>query len=676
MRDRFLYARLAAGNIHKNGRLYYPYLLTVVCTVAAHFILSALSSEPDLPERVRYAYLQTYVTMGEVLVTLFAVVFLFYTNSFLMKRRKKEIALYRVLGMGRRNLAAMLGMETLYLAVAGLAGGLLTGALFKKLAGMLLYRLMGLSFYESSPFRPESVWPTAAVFCVILALGFWHNLRQTARCSPVELLRESGAGEREPKTRWFLALLGVAALGGGYGIALCTHSIMEAFLLYFVAVLLVAVGTYCLFTAGSIAALKLLRRNKRFYYRPGPFIGVSGMLYRMKRNAVGLANICILSTMVLVMVSGTLALYAGTGEIVARRYPRQLLLEAAWTPGSGAAFSPGALEETVAAAVESEGYAVEEAGSVWQMTLYGRREEGGIRIPENGGLELGAVQVTLLSERELCESAGVAPGLAEGEAYALGAAGSGGKIQLSFDGGGGVSFTLRDLPEALRAQLPEPVWSMVMDQAVLVVPDRAALEAVAAALAGAYPDEGPQAPVWRCTMDTSAPDGGTAGVRGAILDAVAPETGEGGPLQFLTVRDREEQERDLYAMNGGFFFLGVFLGVLFLMAAVLIIYYKQVSEGYEDRGNYQMMRKVGLSRKQIRRAVNGQILTVFFLPLLVAAAHVALDFRLMAILLLLFEMENTMTLLCCTAAVLAGFAVVYALVYRMTARAYYRIVSK
>lgn len=323
--NKLFYPKLAAQNLHKNRQFYLPYILTVLGTAAAFYILAALANTKPTSTQTRYYYLSIYMSIGLVVVGLFSVIFLFYTNSFLMKRRGKELGLYNVLGMGKRNIAAMLGFETLYVALIGIVGGIALGTLLQKLMTMLVTKLMG-GVDVKFPFQlsPAAMALTAILFGAILLLTLLVNLGRVAKLRPVELMHSGSTAEREPKTRWLLALLGVGCLGAGYWIAVAVKSAMEALGLYFVAVLLVIIGTYCLFTAVSIAVLKLLRSNKRYYYQTGHFIGVSGMLYRMKRNAVGLANICVLSTMVLVMVSGTLSLYLGTEASINVRYPADI----------------------------------------------------------------------------------------------------------------------------------------------------------------------------------------------------------------------------------------------------------------------------------------------------------------------------------------------------------------
>ena len=343
MRKSGFYPKLAWGNIVRNRQFYVPYLLTLGGTAAAFYIIGALAGARDLPVMNRYIYLSMFMTFGLFVIAVFAVIFLGYTNSFLMKRRRKELGLYNVLGMGKRNIARMLGMETVYTALIGIGGGILAGLLLQKLVTLLLCRIMafhgtGFSFYVSR----EGILATIALFTLILLGNLLVNLIRVGRQSPMELMRSASAGEREPKSNWPLAILGILALGGGYGIAVFTNNAGMAFALYFPAVFLVILGTYALFSAVSIVVLKAMRKNKRYYYQTRHFIGVSGMLYRMRRNAVGLANICILSTMVLVMVSGTLSLYVSSQRTLDKEFPAELSVAVRYQADTTPAFDPDA----------------------------------------------------------------------------------------------------------------------------------------------------------------------------------------------------------------------------------------------------------------------------------------------------------------------------------------------
>lgn len=666
-----LYARLAAQNMRKNAQFYVPYLLTILCTVAAFYITCTLARAEDLPGNMRYAYLSAFMSIGYWVIGFFAVIFLFYTNSFLMKRRKKELGLYNVLGLGKRHIACMLGVETLYVAVIGIVGGIALGMLLQKLLTLLLFRLMhfsnGFSFYVSG----KAIGTTVLLFCAILFVGLLANLRRIHVQNPLETMREGNAGEREPKTRWLLTLIGVASLVGGYAIALRVQDAMEAFAWYFVAVFLVIIGTYCLFTAVSITVLKALRANKKFYYRPHAFITISGMLYRMKRNAVGLANICILSTMVLVMVSGTVSLFLGTHDLVDRRYPGDINIEVRYTPDAQDPFRPDDMLDAVEQGIRAEGLEPENVRTLahTKLKLFWQKD-GSMEVTANEGNDT----LIVLTAEEYSRFTGESvPQLAANEVLVSAESPVGEDLTLHFAG------PARDDTVTYRVRLAEvsvvgmPA-SAVEETVQLVVADESVRQSMIEGLID--PGEFVSFMRWEAYVNTN----GTEEQQTACVQAISDWNAFAGDAQtghweFYRVESKAARATDAYALNGGFFFLGLFLGLVFLLAAALILYYKQVSEGYEDCERYRIMQNVGLEKKMVRRSVNAQILVVFFLPLLVAAVHVAFDFRLMSYLLTLFGLKNTGLTLACTGASFLGFAVVYGIVYWLTARVYYRIVQ-
>ena len=676
MRKSGFYPKLAWGNIVRNRQFYVPYLLTLGGTAAAFYIIGALAGARDLPVMNRYIYLSMFMTFGLFVIAVFAVIFLGYTNSFLMKRRRKELGLYNVLGMGKRNIARMLGMETVYTALIGIGGGILAGLLLQKLATLLLCRIMafhgtGFSFYVSR----EGILTTIALFTLILLGNLLVNLIRVGRQSPMELMRSASAGEREPKSNWPMAILGILALGGGYAIAVFTNNAGMAFALYFPAVILVIIGTYALFTAVSIVVLKALRKNKRYYYQPRHFIGVSSMLYRMRRNAVGLANICILSTMVLVMVSGTLALYLNSQQTLEKQFPAELSVAVRYQADQTPAFDGDAFSARLLAELREKDCPAEILYSYRRFTLsmdeipggYFRRHEYQSQTKDINFLT--AADAEAITGQQLTD---FAPVTLRFPLTAAAEQGSGGADEYSE-----ITVEAAKLTETVPAvggafvNINVPVWLAVKDDAAL----RAVWDTQAAAQRVRIPGSSPNAMVFQtfCRLDTDPETQLT--VERELDFGQGYSAAEVGSWERVDADSKESFTRDYYALNGGFFFLGLFLGFLFIMAAVLIIYYKQVSEGYEDRERYRIMRDVGLERRMVKSSISSQILVVFFAPLLVAAIHVAFDFKLMLHLLAMFGLHEGGTTLLCTAGTFLVFAVIYGLVYLLTARTYYRIVQ-
>ena len=667
-----------------NRRFYLPYILTVIGTAAAFYIMAAIVSDPGSKELAAGTsngpmYVSMFMTLGMFVLGLFSCIFLLYTNSFLMKRRQKELGLYSVLGMSKTNIAGIMVFEALYIALIGIGGGLAVGILLTKLVSLALFRLMRLPVPFGFSVQPIAIIIVVLFFAGLILLTLLANLAKVGRSRPVELLRGGNVGEKEPKANWFLTIVGVLFLGAGYAVAMLVDNPGMAVAVYFLAVFAVIIGTYCLFTSVSIAVLKALRRNKRYYYKAKHFISVSGMLYRMKRNAVGLANICILCTMVMVMVSGTLSLYLGSEEQVNVHCPSDVVVETTYyassaedhvyneetgeetieyhTPYDAAAmdawfedyFAGHKLAPSAAKAVEYYSFSAVDANSLYTI----------MAVTAETYAQLTGEPVPELAPGEAL--AHVPPNCELGDSFSF----------LDKDGGT-VCIGLVGEAKLTAAQIVLNMvavnWTEDDDDIVLVVPDTAALlELVAGQENGSY--------VWRGQYDFDASDEAVS----AMVDDYWAASREGGGVDagyydVLRIDLRSETERDVYGLSGGFLFLGVFLGIVFLMATVLIIYYKQVSEGYEDNARFEIMRKVGLSEREARRAIRSQILTVFFMPILVAAIHIAFDFNLVVLLLRLFSLTNVKLTALCTLGTLLVFCAVYAVVYALTARSYYKIV--
>ena len=684
MRKLSFYPKLAARSMKSNRRFYVPYILTVIGTAAAFYIMAAIVSDPGSKELAAgtangQVYVSMFMTLGMFVLGLFSFIFLLYTNSFLMKRRQKELGLYSVLGMSKTNIAGIMVFESLYIAVIGIAGGLAVGILLTKLVSLALFKLMRLPVPFGFTVQPIAIIIVVLFFAALIFLTLLANLAKVGRSRPVELLRGGNVGEKEPKASWFLTLVGVIFLGAGYVVAMLVDNPGMAVAVYFLAVFAVIIGTYCLFTSISIAVLKALRRNRRYYYKAKHFISVSGMLYRMKRNAVGLANICILCTMVMVMVSGTLSLYLGSEEQVNVYCPADVVVETTYYASSTEdhVYNEETGEETIeyhtpydAAAMDAwfEDYF---AGHKLTPSAAKAVEYYSFTAVDSEDHVSLVTAVTAETYAQLTGEA--APELAPGEALAHVPSGykfgdglnfldkDGNTLSIQFVGEAQLSSAQVELNTAILSQSED-------DDIVLVVPDTAALlELVAGQENGSY--------IWRGQYDFDASDEAVSAMVDDYWAASSAGTGaDAGYYDMLGIDLRSVAEQEVYGLSGGFLFLGVFLGVVFMMATVLIIYYKQVSEGYEDNARFDIMRKVGLSEREARRAIRSQILTVFFMPILVAAVHIAFDFNLVVQLLRLFSLTNLKLTALCTLGTLLVFCAVYAVVYALTARSYYKIV--
>ena len=656
MRKSGFFPRLALVNLARSGRFYGPYLLSCGLTAAMYYILSYLTRS-DIVSSVRGAgYLQSLMYIGTLVVALFAVILLLYANSFVMKRRRRELGLYNILGLEKRHIAHVMVWETLYCAAASILGGLAAGVLLSKLVLLLLLRISRLPVQYGFEISLPAMANTAALFGVLFLLTLVWNLAGLLRSRPVELLRSASTGEREPRTKRLLALLGVVTLGAGYATALTAEDPFTALAYFFLAVVLVMIGTYCLFTAGSIALLKHLRNSPRYYYQPKHFTAVAGLLYRMKQNAVGLANICILSTMVLVTVSTTVSLYAGLEDSLDRIFPYDVDVIQDITEGSGeddAAITAENLA-TLQAAAERSGRKVELIQWFTQTDTIGAYSGNTFSLSTQGSTD---TQIDLLTADEYGRLTGHTVDLEPDEVLVQTE-----NIALP------ETFYIEDLPFHVAGTItdfPRHNSTVVItgqtSRVSLVVADESVISAVKAL----DPDGVYQEIHLQMNVD------GTDTEKLAFVDSLSGL----GFRNTSSTTSRQDNAIDYYTMYGGFLFLGVFLGLLFLLSTVLIIYYKQISEGYEDQRRYQILRQVGMSPREVRASIRSQVLLVFFLPLVTAGIHVAAAFPMLCKMLELFNLYDTRLFALSTAGTLLAFCAIYALVYGLTARAYRRIVG-
>lgn len=644
MRNASFFPRLALVNLVRNSRFYGPYLLSCGAVTAMYYILRFLTWNEVINTVRGAAYLQVMMSIGCFVVSLFSVVILLYANSFVMKRRQRELGLYNILGLEKRHIARMMLWETLYCAAVTILGGILTGILLSRLMLLAVLKLVQIPAEVSFSVSVRGAGETVILFGGLFLLTLTANLFRLGRARPIELLHSGAAGEREPKTKRLLTAAGVLTLAAGYVIALITKDPVEALVKFFLAVFLVMIGTYCLFTAGSISLLKRLRANRSFYYRTSHFTAVSGLLYRMKQNAVGLANICILSSMVLVTVSGTLCLYLGMEDSLNRVYPHdiQVIQDLNRQPGD-----PEKTLKTVQAAVRGQAKSLDYYTGASFTAAYG----GNTLSFQLGGGD--TVQVELVSAVDYSRLTGRDITLAADQ------------LLVYSDG--------LTLPETFFVEdqpfhIAERLGTFAAQSGTAMVSSVETLGLVAGEetmnhLVSMAPEGSLQ---FRIQIDLE----GTQAEKLACAETML-QASDGG----FSVTSRQDNARDLYAMYGGFLFTGLFLGLLFLLATVLIIYYKQISEGYEDQRRYQIMRQVGMSPREVRASINSQILLVFFLPLAAAGLHILAAFQMLCRILELFGLNNVNLFALCTAGSLLVFCAIYALVFALTARTYGRIVG-
>ena len=663
-----LYLRLAVGNIKNNRRFYLPFLFTAALTVVCFFIMSSIGVNQTLPGGNT---VQIVMHMGVIIVGLFSVIFLYYTNSFLIKRRKKELGLYNILGLEKRHIAAVLTLETVLSALLSIGSGLIIGVLLDRLMFLVLRNLLAFDVTMTYAFHWQSVTWTVIVFAAIFLLLLLANLVQVGRAKPIELLRGGEVGEKEPRVKWPLVVIGVLALGSGYYIAVTTESVIAALGLFFVAVVLVIIGTYCLFLAGSIAVLKVMKRNKGYYYKVRHFVSVSGMLYRMKQNAVGLANICILSTMVLVTVSTTVSLYGGVTDILERRFPYDLEAHFYNAAEPVKEYVRTALNEEV----EAAGLEVTETTDYETLTI-ALVMDGNTLIADNSSENYSQGAYIQIFTRE---------GYAAVTGYQAGELGENEVAVYVQDGMLPETFNLMGEDYTVKEWMtvaPEDgeLAGFLGNTFYIVVRDDVVLERIyQAQLAANGENYYASSMDWEFSVNLSGTEVQKAALTDRFqarfeTDQLTLNDGSSYPIEWdSTVR--QDNISDAYSLYGSFLFLGILLGLLFLMATVLIIYYKQIIEGYDDRARYQIMRQVGMDKKLISSSVRSQVLTMFLLPLGMAAVHLCFAFPLLTRVLKALMLDNVSVFFWCTLITFAAFVVVYVLVYAITARVYYRTVS-
>lgn len=668
-----IFSRLAKQNIRNNKSTYIPYIITCIFCIAMIYMMEFLRDCPTLDQAVRQAdEVRMIVFTGEIVVEIFCIIFLIYSNSFLMKRRQKEIGLYNILGLERNHIGIVMFLETIITSIGSLAGGIAVGIIGSKLALLLLLKLLHIPSVLGFYISVKGIFTCLFMFGIVFLMILFLNLAKIHLSRPVELLRGNNTGEKEPAAKWLMALIGFICLGAGYYLAVTTESPIKAITIFLLAVILVMAGTYLLFTAGSIVILKFLRRRKSFYYRTGNFISISGMLYRMKQNAIGLASICILSTGVLLMISMTVSIYFGMNDIMLNRYPYDVDMSVTSISEDECQTAIEAFEKAIADNKVPVEKSVEE---IYLDIVCSKNGDQILIKPANTIRNSDSVLVlSLLNQAEYERLTGISANLNDGEIFAWYPS----TVQKDSVTVDETEFTVKKWLDKNPLTCGEDA---VSDNAVLVVTDEdfkkfdemrtEMYKGVSSAPAG-------EDLTLHLGLDITGSETDKIDFGTPVMEAVKDLKKNGGLSEnsWITSGIRQQEYESYYADNGSLLFIGIFLGSLFLMGTAMIIYYKQISEGYEDQKRFEIMQKVGLSRREVRSSVRRQILMVFFLPLLMAMLHITMAFPMIRRLLLLFGMTNTKLFIGCTAGTVLIFAVVYGLIYLITARSYYHIVER
>ncbi|MDY3730945.1 MAG: FtsX-like permease family protein [Candidatus Choladocola sp.] len=668
-----IYARLACTGIVKNYRMYVPYLLTCIGMVMMHYILYFLMESEQIAAMKGGDTLQTMLSYGSGVFCIFAVIFLFYTSSFLIRSRKREFGLYNILGMDKRNLARILIWENVIVAFLSFLGGLFCGILFSKLAELC----MAYVLEEKAGMAISIGWgpmaKTVRLFLVIFLLILLNALFQVGKAKPIDLLHSNAVGEKPPKGNRLFAFVGVILLAAAYCIAIKIEDPMSAFMLFFVAVGMVIISTYLLFISGSVVFCRILRKNKKYYYKPNHFISVSSMQYRMKRNGAGLASICILSTMVLVMLSSTACMYFGNEDRLKERYQRQIeLYEYTFDAGY-----KEKIEETVDHVLSGLQVEKENLLSYGFLSMAGYSDGAEVLLNEEEVIEEFGVfdyskmtDIYLVPVEDYNRLMGKEEKLGKNEVilYSTGNDYEYDTITLE----GNDVWKVKNLADSFVKD--GNTMATIFDTLYLFVPDQSYIDHVET-LQKEYYGNNISTKTTYYGFDISAGEELQQEAAAQISAALDKMEEEDGNFPSVEQQCRAAQRADFYALYSGLFVLGILLAIVFVAATVLIMYYKQITEGFEDQARFDIMRKVGMTKREIRSSIHSQMFTVFLLPLLLAGIHTGFAFPIVQKLLLLFAVTNTKLLVITTVLAFLLFAVFYTVVYVLTSRVYYKIVS-
>ena len=644
------FSKLAITNIKNNLKLFLPYILMNIGIITLFFIMNAISNNPGLMEMSGGGDLKLILLFGNYVIGIFSLIFIFYTNSFLAKRRKKEIGLYNILGMGKKHLGIMMFLETIFISIICITAGILSGVVLSKLMFLVMLKIISFSVPIGFAISSSTILLTIAFFGVVFIVTLFYNLAHIHLSNPIELLKGSQVGEREPKTKWFMSLLGIVSLGSGYYIAQTVEAPLQALQMFFVAVILVMIGTYLLFTTGSIAVLKALKKNKSFYYQSKNFISVSGMIYRMKQNAAGLSNICILSTAVLVTLSTTFSLYVGLEDVLKEFHPQDVIIVTyeVTQPNIDAAHL---LVEETAKKYDVE---LEDLKSFSSIPLFVTKDDKGFQVENNGYISEVDLTMNLISVSDYNAMYGDNQVLEDHEILLYTSNENYGFTELKLN-----ETTFKVVKELETFADIKKKKNRVVNEYYLIVNDvQATYSKFADFEVGAISH----------VIQFNVPDGVNA-----FEEDLYASIDRNTSSSYMESRALSKQS--FFQLYGGMFFIGLFLGALFLMATVMIIYYKQVSEGYDDKSRFEIMQKVGMSLPEIKSSIKAQVLMVFFLPLLFAMIHIAFAFKVITQLLAVFNFYNIPLFFLCTVGTLFAFAIIYMIVYFFTAKAYYKIVK-
>lgn len=668
-----LYFKLAKTNLSNNKPFYIPYIISSIITVAMLYMMSFLSDNKGLNKIMGADSLATIFRLGVGIIVIFSYIFLFYTNSFIIKRRKKEIGVYNILGMEKRHLSKVLFVETIYSAIISLVCGIIVGIAFSKFILMVLYGIIGIHKTVEFFVNIHGIILCVVSFGILFLLTFLYNFMQIKLANPIELLRGTNVGEREPKTKIFMTIVGVVCLAIAYYIAITTENPLNVLTLFFVAVLLVIIGTFALFTAGSIALLKLLRNNKKFYYNKRHFMAVSGMLYRMKQNAAGLASICILSTMVLVVISTTVSMYVGIQDELMARYPNDVCVTVDY---NSVIDKSSEIEKAIFDEIDSAEVKNKKAFS-YLSVFVGQKGDDFTTDKEHLSYQNSYLFYILSKDDFIKKDSSFKDkigNISKGEAVVV--------LNKKYDKKDikifgknykvNKSFEHTEDNDLYMISTLNGLGYIILDNDESVQELYDMQEKMLGKGANYYTN--------KIRFDFKSGNKKQKAAAYKKIDNVVKKyfkenKNDKKEISSYWVESRQENEQNFYLLYGGLFFLGIFLGTMFMIVTVMIIFYKQITEGYDDRERYQVLEKVGMSSREVKDTIKSQIRIVFVLPIFAAAVHVTAAFPMVNRILKMLNLNNEKLFAGCLAATIIVFAVIYYLVFKVTSRAYYKIVK-
>lgn len=677
---KYLFPKLALVGIKKNKQLYFPYIITCICMIMMNYVVRYLADSETLSAVRGGKNVVATLFLGAWVIGIFSVIFLFYTNTFLMKRRKMEFGLYNILGMNKRNIAHILFWEMLICAFMTLAAGLFAGILLSKFGELILIKIIGAKTTFDLNISMVSVLYTIIVYLIIYALIYLNNIRQIHFINPIDLLHSASAGEKPPKGNILFGLAGVIILGIAYYIAATVEEPGAAITMFFVAVIMVIVATYLLFIVGSVIMCHILQKNKKYYYKANHFVSVSSMSYRMKRNGAGLASICILSTMVLVIISSTVSLYCGIDDVIDRCYPRDVCINLNTYVSEDGTYinnkKVDSLNKEIIKKLEDMGVEPENVLSFRCKSFCGI-ENDGVYVCDSSVFDYTPENYEKI--RDIClvpledynRITGDNIKLKSNEAIVsiYKAEYNEANIKLNLNGNS-VNYNIvknvkgfLDYPDAVLSIVPT-IYVVIDDY------EKTLLSCNNSGNAFYYNFD-----CGAVTSDAAA-NNLHSKISEYISEVIDNKFGKKPNALWYSVTLREDEWMENIGLYGGLLFLGVLLSIVFVGAAIIIIYYKQVSEGYEDEQRFDIMKKIGMTKQEIKRCINSQLFTVFFAPLIMAGVHLLAAFRMISKILNAMGLADIRVFIITTIITYGIFSVIYICTYVITSKIYYRIVNR